>query len=77
MTSAIDLAERGEVASAIPLFQQAIRLQPNEDKFYHNLGRAYLKQGMILEAREMFEAALKKNPHNAGAQEMLDSLGGR
>ena len=70
----IDLAERGEVAAAIPLFQQAIRLQPNRDKFYHNLGLAYLKQGRIGEAREMFQAALKKNPNNAGAQEMLDSL---
>jgi TolA-binding protein len=38
---------------------------------------AYYKQGKIREAREMFEMALKKNPDNAGAKEMLNSLEGR
>jgi len=38
---------------------------------------AYYKQGKIREAREMFETPLKKNPDNAGAKEMLNSLEGR
>ena len=74
---AIYLAEQGERAFAIRFFQEAIRLQPNYDKAYYNLGLAYLKQDMIREAREMFETALKKNPNSAGAREMLDSLQSR
>ncbi len=70
----IDLAERGEVYAAIPMFQQAIRLRPNLDRAYYNLGVAYLRQGKAKEAREMFETALQKNPANAGARERLDSL---
>jgi tetratricopeptide (TPR) repeat protein len=74
---AIYLADQGESAFAIRFFQEAIRLQPNYDRAYYNLGLAYLKQDLIIEAREMFEMALKKNPNNAGAREMLDSIRNR
>ena len=70
----VDLAERGDIAAAIPLFQQAICVWPDLDQAYYNLGMAYLRQGRVKEAREMLEMTLKKNPGNAGAREMLDSI---
>jgi tetratricopeptide (TPR) repeat protein len=68
----VALASRGEVAQALPYFEQAVQLKPRYLDARNDLGVAYLVMGRNEEALRQFEAILDINPHHARA---LDNLG--
>jgi tetratricopeptide (TPR) repeat protein len=55
---AIGLLVDGKVTEAIPLFQEALKLEPNRSELYYFLGEAYLKLGNGLAAEEKFQSLL-------------------
>ena len=56
---AIGLLVDGKVTEAIPLFEQALKLEPNRSELYYFLGDAYLKLGYGLAAETEFRSQLK------------------
>ncbi len=48
-------------------FKQAIRIKPDDDEAYSNLGAAYLGLGRYLEAVESFKQAIRIKPDNTKA----------
>jgi tetratricopeptide (TPR) repeat protein len=73
---------RGENQKAIPLFQQAIILNPKVADSYTGLGAAFMNSGDYKNAAQTFQEALKLEPENesiknnlASAQTLLDRSG--
>ncbi|MDI9638085.1 tetratricopeptide repeat protein [Oscillatoria amoena NRMC-F 0135] len=60
----VELANQGEYAAAIRLFNQAIAIYPHYEKAYSNLGIALGSQGQLTEAIAAFNEALKIDPNN-------------
>jgi Tfp pilus assembly protein PilF len=61
---------------AIPWLELAITAKRYEPRHfpYFNMGRAYLAQGLINRARELFQQALEIEPRYTLAREALESL---
>ena len=58
---AIGLLVEGKASEAIPLFQQALKLEPNRSELYYFMGEAYLKLGNGLAAEREFRSLLEKD----------------
>jgi Tfp pilus assembly protein PilF len=53
-------------------FEHAIRLQPDYDAAYLNLGLLYLQQRDRVQAAAMFRKALELNPASVEARQLLE-----
>jgi protein O-mannosyl-transferase len=71
---AIQLVARGEVAEAIPLYEQALRLNPDYAEAHHNLGNALVRLGRAEESVEHFRRAVELFPQFAAAQANLGAV---
>ena len=69
-----ELAAKGEVETAIQVFQLNVDAYPESANVYDSLAEAYLKHGDRQRALENYQKALKLNPSNAGASEAINRL---
>src|SRR5262249_24251497 len=53
---------QGDYAHAIEDFNEAIKINPNDDKVLNNLGALYMNQGDYDHAIQSYDAAIKLNP---------------
>ena len=53
------LAEDGRAEESLVFYSEAIRLDPDFARLYHNLGYAYPHLGMLDEALEAYDKALE------------------
>jgi tetratricopeptide (TPR) repeat protein len=67
----------GNAEQAIALYRQGLKLCPEDDVAYYELGRLLAKAGRSSEAAAAFEAALKINPAFADAKRQLDAIQNR
>jgi predicted Zn-dependent protease len=65
------------VNDAIAAFEYGIRVAPDEDILYLNLGRTYVAQGRFDKAREVMHQLLDRKPDDANARRILQALEGR
>jgi Flp pilus assembly protein TadD len=56
---------------AIPHFQQALRLKPDDAEAQNNLGRTFLQKGNVSQAITHFQLALQLDPANPSIQNNL------
>ena len=63
----VDLAGSGKYQQAIVNFNQAIRLDPNNAKYYYNRGIAHGNLDQNQQALEDFDTAIRLNPNYAEA----------
>ena len=59
------MIQAGDAASAIPEFEAALRLQPDDTGYRTNLGTAYLQKADFDAAIAQFQSALKATPQDA------------
>ncbi|MGA8029930.1 MAG: tetratricopeptide repeat protein, partial [Bryobacteraceae bacterium] len=69
--------QEGKVKDAVAAFQYGIRVAPDEDILYLNLGRTYTRLGQIDKAREVMQQLLDRKPGDATARHALEELNGR
>ena len=55
------------------MFQKAVKFNPTSEN-YNNLGLALAKQGNLDQAIDMLRKAIKIDPDNSGAQNMLKTF---
>jgi len=68
------LLAAGETKSAIEEYNAAIKLRPDYENAYYNLGRAYQKDGQITEAKTALSEALKFDPNDERSIMLFDEL---
>jgi eukaryotic-like serine/threonine-protein kinase len=61
----------GKYEQAVQQFQQAIRIDPTDDRPYKELGRVYGKLNRLTEAEETFKQAIRIRPSYWGAYNQL------
>ncbi len=61
------MIQSGNAADAIPEFESAIRLRPDDASYVENLGTAYLQKADFDSAIAQFQSALKLAPEDATA----------
>ena len=66
--------QQGKLDRSIEELESAIRLQPDYEPAYLNLGIVYLKKQDRRKAAEMFRKVLQLNPRNADATRMIKGL---
>lgn len=64
-TAAVAALDSGNASASIPLFEQVIKLDPDNAGAHLDLGRAYFQLGKRDEARHEFEIAQGQNPPTA------------
>ncbi len=67
-------AEAGAINEAIPHYEAALRLRPNDAAAHHDLGAALIAVGRIAAAREHLETALRLDPSMETARSFLQRL---
>jgi tetratricopeptide (TPR) repeat protein len=65
------------MSDAIAAFEYGIRVAPDDDILYLNLGRTYTQQGNIEKARQVMQRLLDRKPDSATARHALEELSGR
>lgn len=68
------LAREGRTAEAIPLFREAIRLQPNDCDGHYHLGNALAEEGRTAEAITQYREAIRLQPNDCDAHKNLGLL---
>jgi hypothetical protein len=68
------LAQQNRVNEAIPAFERAIALSPDDARAHFNLGVALQMSGRAEEARQSFERTLTLSPGHTGATQRLSEL---
>ena len=66
---------RGDVDTAITIFQLNVEAYPDAFNTYDSLGEAYLEAGEREEAIANYQRSLELNPGNTNGKEVLESLG--
>ncbi len=71
--------QKGIYQSAIPQFQEALRLaekhgEPDDSTVHYHLGLSYEKANQAAQARQQLERAVKLNPNNGDAKKALSDL---
>jgi tetratricopeptide (TPR) repeat protein len=69
--SALACLRRGDIAGAIQVYQQALRLNPNDSDLKLGLARALSLSGHNEESKAIYQELLTKAPDDADAQEGL------
>ena len=68
LRSSAELAfSKGEVDQSLNLWEQVIKLEPNNDSNYYKRYRVYLRQQKLKEALSDLSTALRLNPSNENA----------
>lgn len=65
------LLQRGQTADALPHFQRAVELQPDDEASQKNLGSALLQEGKVADAISQFQIALALRTNDVGAMNNL------
>ena len=68
---------QGKINDAIEAFTYGIRVAPDEDILYLNLGRTYVKMGRVERARAVMQQLLDRKPDDEMARHALQELNGR
>lgn len=68
------LLKEDRADDAIKVFQRNTEIYPEDGALYDSLGEAYAYKGDFENARENYNVALKLDPHNMNAVEMLRHL---
>lgn len=71
------LAETGAIAQAIPHYETALQLRPDDAAAHNDLGAALIAVGRWREARPHLETALRLDPTMESARELLHGLSSR
>jgi tetratricopeptide (TPR) repeat protein len=66
-----------KINDAIAAFEYGIRVAPDEDILYLNLGRTYTRMGNVEKARQVMHELLDRKPGNSTALHALQELDGR
>jgi type IV pilus biogenesis/stability protein PilW len=66
--------EKGNLPEAILLYQEALRIAPDDEGLHYNLGIAYARQGMTEKALEHYGEALRLFPDHVEAHNNLGNL---
>ena len=66
-----DLVKQGKFADAIPLFEKAAKLDPQNADAYNMLAYSQRRSGQLDAAFENYEKALALDPNHKGAHEYL------
>jgi tetratricopeptide (TPR) repeat protein len=69
------LLAKGNRTAAIPVLEEAIRLDPTMVFAEYNLAGAYALSGRMEDARNAVRSVLEKDPTYADAQRLAQSLG--
>ncbi|MFQ5561850.1 MAG: tetratricopeptide repeat protein, partial [Nitrospinota bacterium] len=70
----IALRRQGKWAEAVKEYEQAVKIGPNNEVLYYNLGKAHLEGGQRPEARKCFQKALLIDPEFQEAKEEFDAI---
>lgn len=62
---------RAEINKAITNYEEALKLDPNEDLIFDELSDLYIAVGRLQDATDKAQELLKANPNNLGARRML------
>lgn len=62
---------RAEINKAIANYEEALKLDPNEDLIFEELSDLYIAVGRLQDAIDKAQEILKQNPNNLGARRML------
>ncbi|MBI5814366.1 MAG: tetratricopeptide repeat protein [Nitrospinae bacterium] len=78
---AIALRKKGQYDEAYKAYQKALKLSPDDEVLYFNIGRLYMEQDLFKEAEQAFLQALKLDPEfnecKAMLQKLKETAGGR
>ena len=66
---AVAIHQGGDAAAAIPWYQAAIRLSPDDSEAHNNLGAALASRGDLAGALQHFERAVEIRPSYAEARD--------
>ena len=62
---------RAEINKAISNYEEALKIEPNEDVIFEELSDLYIAVGRLQDAIDKAQEILKQNPNNLGARRML------
>lgn len=62
---------RAEINKAISNYEEALKIDPNEDIIFEELSDLYIAVGRLQDAIDKAQEMLKQNPNNLGARRML------
>ncbi|MBY0403400.1 MAG: tetratricopeptide repeat protein [Cyanobacteria bacterium] len=74
MQTAATLQIKGNNAQALPYYQQAMQLNPNEPKLFFNMGHAFMSLGQNDKAAQSFRRCLYLDPKRTDAKYSLGVL---
>ena len=74
VTRGAEALEKGNPAEAVLLYQEALRIAPDDEDLHYNLGIAYVRQGMTEKAFEHYGEALRLFPDHVEAHNNLGNL---
>ena len=70
----IAMRKQGRPMDAVLEYDKAIKLSPDDEVLYYNMGKAYLEGGKTYKAKEAFHKAISIDSDFVEAQEELDKL---
>lgn len=75
-TLGVVFSKLGRHSDALPLFEQAIKINPNHSEYHFHYGASLKFCGDFSKARDAYEQAIKLQPQHVKAHSALSSLGG-
>jgi Tfp pilus assembly protein PilF len=70
----IALRRKGKFKEAIVEYKKALKVDPNDEVLYYNLGRVFMQDQNFMSARKAFNKALAVDPKFEDAKRMLEKL---
>jgi tetratricopeptide (TPR) repeat protein len=67
----------GKADDAVAAFEYGLKVAPDEDILYLNLGRVYARQGQMERARDVMQRLLARKPGSTVAERALRELENR
>jgi Flp pilus assembly protein TadD len=72
--NAVQLAEKRQYDAAVPVWKQAVQMDPDDARAYNNLGVALAATGSISDAVAQYKKSLELNPDNSQTRNNLGSV---